>query len=79
MGIGPWGMSELMRSVEHTERARFRRALVREEKYLRSLIGSKTAGGIMRGDLEGAFHRMRRSISPKRQRHIRSKKDTTLS
>ena len=65
MRIGPWAQGELIRSIEKAERARFRRVLAREEKYLQSLIGSKIAGGIMRGDLEGAFHRIRSKIAPK--------------
>lgn len=64
MGIGPWAQAELIRDIEKAERARFRRALAREEKYLRSLIDSRTAGGIMRGDLEGAFHRIRSRLAP---------------
>lgn len=65
MGMGPWAMADLIRDIEKRERARFRRQLAREEKYLRKLINSKSAGGIMRGDLEGAFHRMRSGIAPK--------------
>lgn len=65
MGMGPWAQGDLIRDVEKNERARFRRALAREEKYLRMLITSKSAGGIMRGDLEGAFHRIRSKIAPK--------------
>lgn len=66
MGIGPWAQGDLIRDIERRERSRFRRALAREEKYLNLLIRKhKETGGIMRGDLEGAFHRIRASVSPK--------------
>jgi hypothetical protein len=75
MGIGPWAQADLIRDVEKAARARFRRALSREEKYLRSLVGSTTAGGVMRGDLEGAFHRMRTAISPKPRKDSKMNND----
>lgn len=66
MGIGPWAQGELIRDIEKAERARFRRALTVEEKYLNLLIREKKeTGGIMRGDLEGAFRRIRSKIAPK--------------
>jgi hypothetical protein len=61
---------DMIRLTERQERARFRRLLNREEKYLRKLIYSKSAGGIMGGDLEGAFSRIRTGIIPKRERKI---------
>lgn len=76
MGMGPWAQGDLIRDIEKAERARFRRALAREEKYLRSLITSRTAGGIMRGDLEGAFGRIRSRITPGRPKAEKSKIDS---
>ena len=42
------------------------RAINREEKYLYKLLRSKSAGGVMAGDIEGAFHRLRTALEPKR-------------
>lgn len=55
MGLGPWAQGQLIRDVKRAERAKFRRLLTREEKYLQSLIRSKTAGGVMCGDLKARF------------------------
>lgn len=49
-------------------RVRVSRALNREEKYLRGLIGNPNTGEIMRGDLEGAFHRIRTVMSHRRKK-----------
>lgn len=45
--------------------ARAAKAIDREEKYLNKLLRSKTAGGVMAGDIEGAFHRLRTALEPK--------------
>ena len=39
------------------------KAINREEKYLRKLMRSRTAGGVMAGDIEGAFHRLRTALA----------------
>lgn len=51
--------------AEHCDRriAQALKAVNREEKYLRKLVTSRTAGGVMRGDLEGAFGRLRAALS----------------
>jgi hypothetical protein len=56
---------DLVRLAERQMRARFLRLLTREEKYLRKLVHSKSAGGVMQGDLEGAFSRIRSGTKPK--------------
>lgn len=38
------------------------KAIDREEKYLQKMLRSKTTGGIMAGDVEGAFHRLRTAL-----------------
>lgn len=40
------------------------RAINREEKYLMKLLRSRNAGGVMAGDIEGAFHRLREALTP---------------
>ncbi|HEX7934304.1 MAG TPA: hypothetical protein VF573_14680 [Paraburkholderia sp.] len=50
--------------AEHCDKriATASKAINREEKYLNKLLRSKTAGGVMAGDIEGAFHRLRSAL-----------------
>lgn len=54
---------EMVKQAEGNMRRRYRRALAREELYLRKLVTNRTAGGVMQGDIEGAFHRLRSALS----------------
>lgn len=47
------------------------KAIDREEKYLRRTLRSKNAGGIMAGDIEGAFHGLRESLGPRHTKATR--------
>jgi len=38
--------------------AKVRKAIQREEKYMFRLLRARHTGGIMAGDIEGAFHRL---------------------
>jgi len=40
------------------------RAISREEKYLQKVLRAKNTGGVMAGDIEGAFHRIREALAP---------------
>lgn len=40
------------------------KAITREEKYLYKLLRAKNTGGIMAGDIEGAFIRLRSALEP---------------
>jgi hypothetical protein len=62
MGIGPWAQGDLIRDVQKTERARFRRAVRRELKLVES--------GEMRtnSQFEQALHRILESSSPRKAR-----------
>lgn len=59
---------ELVRAAETSQRARFLRLLSREEKYLHKTIDAPNTGGIMHGDLEGAFSRIRSSLKRDKRR-----------
>lgn len=52
--------------AEHCDRriAKVIKVVNREEKYLHKLLRSRTAGGVMQGDIEGAFHRLRSALTP---------------
>jgi len=54
--------------AEHCDKriATATKAINREEKYLYKLLRSKSAGGVMAGDIEGAFHRLRSALEPPR-------------
>lgn len=56
--------------AEHCDRRinKVDRAITREEKYLQKLLRSRTAGGVMAGDIEGAFHRLREALEPPKPR-----------
>jgi hypothetical protein len=60
MGIGPWQQGEMVRDVERAERARFRRAINRERKYLHSIIGN-----ICSRDILDACDRLMAATKPK--------------
>lgn len=64
MGIGPWAQGEMIRGVERTERARFRRAINRESKFLHS----KLIEGVCSRDILDACERLMAATKPKDQK-----------
>lgn len=50
--------------AEHCDKrvATVRKAIDREEKYLFKVLRARNTGGIMGGDIEGAFHRLRSAL-----------------
>lgn len=51
--------------AEHCDKriAKALKAIAREERYLRKLVTSRSAGGVMHGDIEGAFGRLRAALN----------------
>lgn len=50
----------------HKRIAKARKAINREEKYLLRTLRSRSAGGVMAGDIEGAFHRLHTALDEAR-------------
>lgn len=50
--------------AEHCDKriAKVRKTIDREEKYLFKVLRAKNTGGVMAGDIEGAFHRLRTAL-----------------
>lgn len=45
--------------------AKARKAIAREEKYLFRVLRAKNTGGVMAGDIEESFGRLRAALAPK--------------
>lgn len=50
--------------AEHYDKriANVRKAIAREEKYLMKVLRARNTGGVMAGDIEGAFHRLQGAL-----------------
>ncbi len=85
MGIGPWAQGELMRGVQKTERARFRRILKAGWKELDQAMGLGQPSHVMAKRtlnpssaavcIKSAFTRMSNRITPKKRVEKPKKED----